>query len=147
EWGYHDGAAEQAVLMIAPSVDATPAVLIDPNTISDGGKLAWIGTSWSTDGALMAYGLSIGGGDWQKWRVREVSAGKDLGDELSEIKYYRPQITPDRKAVFYSRFPTPPAGKELSETDHDCKVYLHVVGQPVASDRVVYEAADHPMWQ
>ncbi len=49
--------------------------------------------------------------------------------------------------MFYSRFPAPPAGKELSETDHDCKVFLHVVGQPVASDRVVYEAADHPTWQ
>src|SRR6185436_1403745 len=48
---------------------------------------------------------------------------------------------------YYSRFPAPPAGKELVEPDHDCKVYFHRIGTPVARDVVVYERPDHPTWQ
>jgi prolyl oligopeptidase len=135
------------VVFTAAALDAPPKVLLDPNTISTDGSLAFAGLVPSGSGARVAYGLSIGGGDWQTWHVRDVATGKDLPDELPHIKYYRPEFTRDGNGLYYSRFPAPPPGKELTETDHDCRVYFHRIGTPAAQDTVVYERPDHPTWQ
>jgi prolyl oligopeptidase len=144
---HNDGKQDQGVLFTTPSLDAVPAVLLDPNTLSPDGSLALVGFGASHDGARVTYGLSSGGGDWQKWRVRDVGTGKDLPDELTNIKYYPPAFTRDGKGLYYSRFPAPPPGKELIETDHDCKVYYHALGTDPAKDVVVYERPEKPTWQ
>jgi prolyl oligopeptidase len=147
-WTHSDGKRNQPVLWTAAtSLDATPTVLLDPNTISTDGSLAFAGLTASASGARIAYGLAAGGGDWQTWRVRDVASKKDLPDELSHIKYYRPAFTRDGAGLYYSRFPAPPPGKELVETDHDCKVYFHRIGTSAAKDIVIYERPDHPTWQ
>jgi prolyl oligopeptidase len=146
-WAQRDPGQEQSVVYTAATLDSAPTLLVDPNAISPDGKLAFEGFSPSEHGDHLAYGMAAGGGDWQVWRVRDVKTGKDLPDELSGIKYYAPQLTADGKGVYYSRFPTPRPGKELSETDHDCKVFFHAMGTPIASDTVVYERPDHPSWQ
>ncbi|HEX8113223.1 MAG TPA: prolyl oligopeptidase family serine peptidase, partial [Kofleriaceae bacterium] len=146
-WTHRDGKQSQPVVFTAPGLDAAPGVLLDPNAISTDGSLAFIGLAVNHAGTRIAYGLAHGGGDWQTWRVRDVAGGKDLPDELDHIKYYRPVFTHDGTGVFYSRFPAPPPGKELVETDHDCKLYYHRIGTPAAADLVVYERPDHPTWQ
>jgi prolyl oligopeptidase len=146
-WTHSDGTQDQPVVLTATGPDAAPSVLLDPSAISTDGSLAFAGLAIAARGDRIAYGLSIGGGDWQIWRVRDVATGKDLPDELDHIKYYRPAFTRDGTGVYYSRFPAPPPGKELVETDHDCKLYFHRIGTPVASDTVVYERPDHPTWQ
>ncbi len=151
-WSHSDGKKDQRVILYAPRLDAEGSVLLDPNVISPDGSLAFAGFVSSDDGKLVAYGLSIGGGDWHTWRFRPVPASPstpvvDAPDELQYIKYYAPTFTHDGKAVYYARFPAPSPGKELSETDHDCKVYRHVLGTPAAKDVVVYERPEHPTWQ
>ncbi len=146
-WRHDSGTQDQPTLMTAATADEAPRVLLDPAALSPGGKLSLAGWDASEDGTKLAYGMAIGGGDWHVWHVRDVATGKDLPDELAHIKYYEPQLTSDNKGVYYSRFPAPAAGRELSETDHDCKVYFHALGTPVTSDRVVYERPDHPTWQ
>jgi prolyl oligopeptidase len=142
-WTYSDGKSNQPFLMTAPSLDAQATTLLDPNTISTDGSLAYAGHTISDDGKLLAYGISQGGGDWTTWHLRDVATGKDLPDELPFIKYYPPQLSHDGTRIYYSRFPAPPAGKELTETDHDNKVYVHVIGQKPDSDTVVYQRPDH----
>jgi prolyl oligopeptidase len=146
-WNFRDGKHSQGILFMAKSLDAQPTVLLDPNTISTDGSLAFAGLTMTESGERMAYGLAIGGGDWHKWRVRDVATGKDLPDEIEHNKYYRPVFTRDGSGLYYSRFPAPPPGKELTETDHDCKVYFHKIGTPAENDVVVYERPDHPTWQ
>jgi prolyl oligopeptidase len=146
-WTQRDPGQEQSVLFTASAPDAPPVLLVDPNAISPDGALAFEGYSPSARGNRVAYGMAAGGGDWQVWRVRDVKSKRDLPDELANIKYYAPQLTPDGSGVYYSRFPAPQAGKELSETDHDCKVYFHAMGTPATADVVVYERPDHPSWQ
>ncbi len=146
-WSHSDGKQSQAVVWTSAALDARPTVLLDPNAISTDGSLALTGISASNNGARIAYGLAIGGGDWHKWRIREVATAKDLPDELEHIKYYKPAFTRDGTGLYYSRFPAPPPGKELVETDHDCKVYFHRIGTSVAQDPVIYERPDHPTWQ
>ncbi|HEX3763923.1 MAG TPA: prolyl oligopeptidase family serine peptidase [Kofleriaceae bacterium] len=146
-WTHSDGTQDQPVVFTAATLEAAPTALLDPSTISTDGSLAFAGLAIAERGDRIAYGLSIGGGDWQIWRIRDVATGKDLPDELAHIKYYTPAFTHDGTGVFYSRFPPPPPGKELVETDHDCKVYFHRIGTPVTDDIVVYARPDHPSWQ
>jgi prolyl oligopeptidase len=146
-WTHRDGQKSQAVVWTAAALDKPATVLLDPNTISTDGSLAFAGLTASETGARVAYGLAIGGGDWQTWHVRDVATARDLPDELSHIKYYRPAFTRDGRGLYYSRFPAPAPGKELVETDHDCKVYFHRVGTSAATDTVIYERPEHPTWQ
>ena len=146
-WIRRGAQQNQPVLFTAPAIDAEPKPLLDPNVLSPDGKLAFSGMAVSEDGSRLAYGLSQGGGDWQTWHLRDVATGKDLPDELPYIKYYTPEFSHDGKGIYYSRFPAPPPGKELVETDHDCKVYFHRIGTPAKSDVVIYERTDKPTWQ
>jgi prolyl oligopeptidase len=146
-WTHSDGKQNQAVVWTATALGATPTVLLDPNTIASDGSLAFVGLAASQDGRRVAYGLATGGGDWQTWHVRDVATARDLPDQLEHIKYYRPAFTRDGSGLYYSRFPAPQPGKELVETDHDCRVYYHRIGTPVANDAVIYERPDHPTWQ
>jgi prolyl oligopeptidase len=146
-WTQHDGKREQRVVYAARSLDGQPQLLVDPNVISPDGSLAYAGFSAAENGARLAYGLSAGGGDWQEWRVIDVASGKELPDRLEHIKYYFPAFTRDGAGIYYSRFPAPAPGKELVETDHDCKVYFHKIGTPASQDVVVYERPDQPTWQ
>ena len=146
-WKYDSGKVAQPSLVMATSEAGEAKVVLDPNALSPDGKLSFAGYVISEDASRLAYGLSTAGGDWTTWHVRDLATGKDLPDELPNTKYYAPQFTKDGKALYYSRFPAPTAGKELTETDHDSKVYLHVVGTAASADRVVYERPEHPTHQ
>ncbi|HEY6039381.1 MAG TPA: prolyl oligopeptidase family serine peptidase [Kofleriaceae bacterium] len=144
-WRRSDGVHDLPFIMTAASLDEPGSVVLDANTLAEHGKISFAGTSVARDGKLMGYGTAEGGGDWQVWRFREVDSGKDLPEQLANIKYYRPVIVPG--GVYYSAFPAPPKGQELTVSDHDCKVFFHKLGTPVSSDKVVYERPDQPSWQ
>ncbi|HUJ58287.1 MAG TPA: prolyl oligopeptidase family serine peptidase [Kofleriaceae bacterium] len=146
-WSKRDAAHDQSIVEVATSASGTATMLLDPGELAKDGSVQLAGWSPSWDGELLAYGLSSGGGDWTRWRFRDAATGTDLPDELPDTKYYVPAFTADHRGVYYSRFPTPARGKELTEPDHDCRVYFHAIGTPVASDRVIYERPDHPSWQ
>jgi prolyl oligopeptidase len=150
-WTYNNGKQDQDVLLTAIGLEQKPTTLLDPNAIAADGQFQFVGYSVSLDGRHIVYGLSIGGGDWQKWRFRSVEGPDEstakASEELQDIKYYSPTFAADGKGVYYSHFPSPPVGKEISETDHDCRVYYHSLGAPVAQDSMVYERPEHPSWQ
>ncbi len=144
-WLFRDGQHDSPFIMSATSLDEPGTVVLDANTLADGGKISFAGVTYDRAGTVMAYGTAEGGGDWQVWRLRDLASGKDLPEQLTGIKYYPPVLVPG--GVYYSRFPTPAKGTELTAPDRDCKVYLHRLGTPVAEDRVVYERPDRPSWQ
>ena len=53
----NNGLQNQSVVYRARTLDATPDVLIDPNTLSADGTVALAGASFTDDGRLMAYAL------------------------------------------------------------------------------------------
>ena len=144
-WRRTDGVHDLPFIMMASSLDEPGTVLLDANALGEHGKVSFAGTSLSRDGKLLAYGTAEGGGDWHVWRFRDVDTGKDLPDQLANIKYYPPVIVPG--GVYYSAFPAPPKGQELTVSDHDCEVFFHKLGTPSSADKVVYERRDQPSWQ
>ena len=52
-----------------------------------------------------------GGADWQTIRVKDLSSGKELADDVKWMRFSGLSWTKDGKGFFYSRYPEPPAGK------------------------------------
>jgi prolyl oligopeptidase len=142
----NDGLQNQAVLFAVPRLDATPEVLIDPNTLSKDGTVALAGTAVSEDGKYLAYGVAEAGSDWNTWKVRSVDTAQDLADTLRWVKFSGASWTKDGKGFYYSRYAEPVAGAELKNVNLDQKIYFHKLGTPQAEDALVYERKDQPEW-
>jgi prolyl oligopeptidase len=144
---HNSGLQEQGVLYMAESLSGTPKVLLDPNLLSTNGSLAVVGYVLSHNGNFLAYGVSNGGSDWTDWHIRELGSGNDLPDVVRWTKYYPPVFTRDGKGLYYSAFPAPRAGDELSARDLGNAIYYHALGTPESADRRLYARTDHPDWQ
>ena len=142
-WLYNPGMLNQNVLYVADALDATPRVLIDPNTFSDDGTISLGGTNVSWDGQTIAYGTSDGGSDWRTWKFRRVADGAELKDTLEHIKFATPSWTRNNKGVYYSRFPVEGAA-DLSSANENMQVWYHEVGTDQTMDELIFATPDHP---
>jgi len=141
----NDGLQNQSVLYTMGSLDDEPVVLLDPNAFSADGTMALSGTAVSPDAKYIAYGVSDGGSDWQRWRVRDIETGEDLADDLRWVKFSGASWTKDGAGFFYSRYPAADSGDEsLAEANFHQKLYYHRVGTPQSQDELVYERPDNP---
>jgi prolyl oligopeptidase len=147
-YSYNSGLQNQSALYTMSSLDGTPQLLLDPNTLAKDGTVALAGVNISHDGNLMAYGLSAAGSDWQEWRVRDVQTGKDQPDLLKWIKFSGVAWTRDAKGFYYGRFDEPKtAGKSLEDVNFFHKLYYHRLGTAQAQDTLVHEDKVHKEWQ
>jgi prolyl oligopeptidase len=142
----NDGLQNQSVLYWAPSLDAEPRALLDPNELSKEGTISVSGMAIRDDGQLVAYGLASAGSDWQEWRVRDVKTGQDLDDHLKWIKFSGASWTNDGEGFYYSRYDEPKPDEELTGQNYFQKLYYHCVGTPQSDDKLVYQRQDEKEW-
>jgi prolyl oligopeptidase len=143
----NSGRQDQSVLMMSSRLGDAAAVAVDPNTLPAEGNPVVVAYVANRGGTLLAYGVSLSGSDWTDWHIRDLASGADLPDVLRFTKYYEPAFTPDGKGLYYSAFPAPRPGAELSSQDLGNAVYYHALGTPASADRVVLADAAHPDWQ
>ena len=143
----NSGHEDQSVLMTVRDLGETPTVALDPNALPPVGHPVVTGYVASRDGRLLAYAVSSAGSDWTEWRIRDLATGHDLPDVLRFTKYYAPAFTPDGEGLYYSAFPAPRTGAELSTRDRDNAIYYHALGTPATVDRRVFADSAHPQWQ
>jgi len=144
---YNTGLQNQGVLYTTDSLDASPRVLLDPNTLSADGTVALADSRVSRDGRYLAYGIASAGSDWNEWMVRDVATGKDLADHLKWIKFSGVAWSSDGHGFFYGRFPEPKPGQDLRGANYDEKVYYHRLGNSQADDQLVWEDREHREWR
>ena len=144
---YNPGLDPQAALYVSEGNQDPGRLLLDPRQLSTNGTAAFVDYVVSPDGRVVLYGVSTGGSDWTEWHARDVATGKDRPDVLRWTKYYRPVFSPDGRGVYYSAFPAPKPGEELSSRDLGNAVYYHAFGTDPASDPKIFERPDHPDWQ
>jgi prolyl oligopeptidase len=142
----NSGLQNQSVLYDQPGVNAKPATLIDPNTLSRDGSVDLASYAPSPDGRYLAYGLSVGGSDWEELHVRRLAGGRDLADTVHWVKYSGVSWTRDGRGFFYTRFPAPPGDQMLTAAAVNGKIYYHAVGTPDSQDRLIYQRPDRPDW-
>lgn len=140
------GLQNQSVLYSAPSLDAEPTLLLDPNTLSADGTVSLESYEISEDGKYMAYGLHVSGSDWTEWRVRDVATAKDLADVVKWSKFSGSSWTKDGKGFFYSGYDAPDEASRLQAVNYYQKLYYHRLGEEQASDTLVYERKDQKEW-
>jgi prolyl oligopeptidase len=138
----NSGLQNQSVLYVQKGLAGTPRVLLDPNTLSADGTSQLATYSISKDGKYLGYTVSKGGSDWQEGHVIEIATGKVLADHLIWLKFA--DLSWAGEGFFYTRFPAPQAGRELSSKNESQAVYFHRVGASQQQDQLVYEDKQHP---
>lgn len=134
-YAHNSGLQGQSVLLTTSASLTGEAVALDPNALSNDGSLAVVGYVASSDGGRLAYGVSVAGSDWTEWHIRDLASGRDLPDTLRNTKYYPPQFSADGGTLYYSAFPPPKLGAELSTPDLGNALYSHVLGDAALADR------------
>jgi len=142
----NSGLQNQYVLYVQDAPASQPRELLDPNGLSSDGSIALLDYHVSPRGDHIVYDLSQGGSDWVTLHVRDVGTGKDLSDRIEWVKFSNVSWTDDGKGFFYSRFPTPPKGKAITQQVTNHKLYYHRLGTPQSADRLIYARPDLPQW-
>ncbi|PYS71756.1 MAG: S9 family peptidase, partial [Acidobacteria bacterium] len=138
----NDGLQNQSVYYIQHGVNGKPEEFLDPNKFSADGTSVLSTFSLSKDGKYLAYGISQGGSDWVTIHVMEVATRKTLADELSWMK--ASGVSWHKNGFYYSRYPEPEKGKELTTKNEYQAVYFHTVGTPQSADQLIYEDKKNP---
>ena len=130
------------MIYVQKGLDGEPEVFLDPNTISEEGTAAINIIGISKDNKYVAYSRSDAGSDWQKIYVKEVASKKQLDDELEWVKFSGASWYKD--GFFYSRYPAPKEGGELSADNKNHSVYYHKLGDPQSKDELVFADRSNP---
>ena len=139
----NDGLQNQDVLYMQQGLDGEPVEILNPNHLSADGTVALVNQSYSRDGALMAYGLSRHGSDWQELRMRRTDTVEDYPEVIQWCKFTHLAWTHDHTGFFYSGYATPGGGPAPAHQPVN-RLYWHTLGTPQADDRLVYERPDRP---
>lgn len=140
------GLQNQSVIYTAPTFDAEPMLLLDPNKLSADGTVSLESYEISEDGKNMVYGLHASGSDWTEWRVRDVATAKDLPDVIKWSKFSGASWTKDGKGFFYSAYDAPDEKSQLQAVNYYQKLYYHRLGDEQAKDTLAYERKDQKEW-
>ena len=138
----NNGLQNQSVLYIQKGLNGTPEVLIDPNTWSADGTVRLAGFAPSKDAKLAVYGVSRSGSDWQEYNVMDLSTRRVLSDKVEWVKVS--SIAWRGNGFYYSRYPQPEKGKELSSINENHQVYYHRIGTPQSADELVFSDPKNP---
>ena len=138
----NDGLQNQSVLYVQKGIDGSPAVLLDPNSWSSDGTVRLTSFSPSNDARYAVYGISRSGSDWQEYSVLDLSTRKPLADKIEWVKVSN--IAWRGGGFFYSRYPAPSPGRELSSANENHQVFYHRIGTLQSADELVFEDAKNP---
>ncbi len=138
----NDGLQNQSVLYRQKGLNGKPELLLDPNKFSAEGTTSLATFEVSKNGKYAVIGKSAGGSDWRTFYVMDLSTKKYLSDSLSWVKVSGASW--QGNGFFYSRYPAPEKGKELSTRNENHQVYYHVAGTSQHKDQLVYEDRNNP---
>ena len=138
----NDGLQNQAVIYRQTGLDGTPEVLLDPNSLSPDGTTRLGVFQLSRDGTRAVYGLSEGGSDWNTYKVLDVATKTTLEDTVQWVKVSGAAWAGN--GFFYSRYPAPTEGRDLSAKNVDHQVFFHTLGTPQSADELVFSDPAHP---
>ena len=139
----NDGLQNQSV-MYRKKIDSEESeIFLDPNTFSEDGTISLAGTSFTDDGSLFGYLISIGGSDWRKALVMNTETGKILEDTLHNIKFSGLSWQ-GNDGFYYSSYDVPKDGSVLSAKTQVHKLYYHKLGTPQSEDQLIFGGEAQP---
>ena len=148
----NDGLQNQSVLYVMDSagMEAPDAlarmqkaeVFLDPNQLSEDGTVALTGVYFNKSGKYMAYTISRSGSDWSEIYVMDAETRQLTGDHITWAKFTGAAWHGD--GFYYSAYPRPKEGSELSGINENHTIYYHRIGTPQSQDEVAYADKRYP---
>lgn len=117
-------------------------VFLDPNTFSEDGTTSLAGLSFSEDGSLAAYAISVGGSDWRSVIFLDTNTMEIVGDSLHNVKFSGLSWFKN-EGLFYSSYDQPD-GSQLSAMTDRHNLFYHRVGTPQAEDVLIFGGEETP---
>ncbi|MBV9382897.1 MAG: S9 family peptidase, partial [Streptosporangiaceae bacterium] len=112
-------------------------VLLDENELAAGAGFFALGAfQLSPDGRLLAYSTDFSGDERFTLRVKDLSSGQVLPDEIPGT-FYGCAWSADRSALFYVT---------VDDAWRPYRVWRHEIGSPAAGDTMVFEETDERFW-
>ncbi|WP_440104661.1 S9 family peptidase [Streptosporangium sp. H16] len=112
-------------------------VLLDGNELAGDSDFFSIGTSSvSPDGTLLAYSTNFTGDERFTLRVKNLTTGETLPDEIPGI-FYGGAWSADGTTFFYTT---------VDEAWRPNQVHRHTIGSPAEDDVLVHEESDERFW-
>ncbi|MFN3341858.1 MAG: prolyl oligopeptidase family serine peptidase [Flavobacteriales bacterium] len=139
----NDGLQNQSVIYVRKGLDGKENVFMDPNAMSSSGTVSIGLMGHSKDNKYIAWSRSDAGSDWQEIHITEIETGKELPDVMKWVKFS--DATWYNDGFFYSRYPAPKKGMELSATNTFHSVYYHKLGDPQEKDVLIFEDRANPL--
>lgn len=138
----NNGLQNQSVLYMADKLGGEEKILLDPNKLSDDGTVALSGIEISPDGKYLVYRISRSGSDWNEIYVKNIETGEQLPDVIKWVKFSGTSWAGD--GFYYSAYPKPAGGSELSASNENHQVRFHKLGTNPENDPVVYKEPEFP---
>jgi oligopeptidase B len=112
-------------------------VLLDGNQLAEGHDFFALGAyDISPDGRWLAYSTDFAGDERYTLRVKDLSTGEVLSDEVPNTSYGT-AWSADASVLFYVT---------VDESWRPYRVWRHVVGTPASADVIIHEEADERFW-
>ncbi|CAF4680563.1 unnamed protein product, partial [Rotaria sp. Silwood2] len=131
-----EGLQNQPVIYVQKGLQGTPTVFINPNELDSKGLSAVSLTGISKDNKFVCVSIHKAGSDWSEMYVYNIVTKTRMPDKLEWLKNGSGDW--DANGFYYSRYPKPEAGKELSEKNKNHSVYYHKLGDTQDKDELVY---------
>ncbi|MBZ0207162.1 MAG: prolyl oligopeptidase family serine peptidase [Flavobacteriales bacterium] len=138
----NSGLQNQSVIYVRTGLDGSDKVFIDPNQVDPKGTTSISLMGASKDDRYMAVSVNKAGSDWQDITVWDLKTMTPLPDTLHWAKFSG--VAWYKDGFFYSRFPKPAKGTELSAASQFQKVYFHKLGDPQEKDALVWKNDSEP---
>lgn len=138
----NDGLQDQSVIYIQKGLEGEPEVFIDPNTLSQDGTVSISLLGASKDNRYLAISRAEGGSDWNQIRIMDLETGEELSDRVDWVKFSGASWL--KNGFFYSRYPAPETGTEMSNQNLYHSVYFHELGTDQSKDKLIYEDRKNP---
>ncbi len=142
-YSHNTGMQNQSVIYVRDGGRGVPAILLDPNLLSEDGTVSVAGMSVSHDARYFAYLISRGGSDWNEAYVIDIETGKNLIDHLEWLKFSG--ITWYGDGFFYSRYNPEDESKALSGKNEYHSVYYHKLNTPQSEDKLIFRNDSEPL--
>lgn len=138
----NDGLQNQDVIYVREGRNGEDKVFIDANKLSTDGTVTMNLMGASDDNKYMAVVRNEAGSDWGQIRVMDIATGQETGDVLKWVKFSGAAW--HNNGFFYSRYPAPKEGTELSAENTFHRIYYHELGTDQSADKLVYSNDNAP---
>lgn len=139
---YNTGLQNQPVLFRQDVHTGKESEFVNPLMSNAAGTTSVSIASFSKNKKHVALLYSMAGSDWNEIRIR-TTEGAELADHIRWVKFT--SVVWDKEGFYYSRYPEPAKGMELSGLSQNHSVYYHKLGTPQSQDKLIYEDKEHPL--